>query len=114
MWWNSDTYILLLDGTCTVLLILESLAVLVSLVWMVVALIIKNNAVKPLQCLLCTLVLSFDLNVSVYWDFYDVGFQSTEPIETSQDWIVQFHCYSKYSDEKLEEHIRINDASNLL
>lgn len=114
MWWKSDTYILLLDGTCTALLIIESLVVLVSLVWMVVALIMKKGAAKPLQCLLCTLVLSFDLNLSVYWDFYDVGFESIEPIETSHDWIVQFHCYSQYSDEKLEEHIRIDEAANLL
>lgn len=114
MWWKSDTYILLLDGSCTVLLIIESLAVLVSLVWMIVALIIKKDAAKPLKCLLCTLVLSFELDVAVYWDCYDVGFESTEPIETSHDWIVQFHCYSKYSDEKLEEHLRLDAAANLL
>lgn len=114
MCWDSDAYVLWLDGACTVLLILESLVVLVSLLWMIVALIIKKDYVKPLQCLLCTLFLSFYFDVNVYWNKYYVGFKSTELIETSHDWIVQFHCYSEYSDKKLDLYQRWAIADSML
>ena len=108
-----QTLTLICDGLMTFLLAIIALSLgAIVLTWLVgicvkawceVSRNFSRSIKKILLYLLCTLILSGYFAACLYNDIYYVGFKDTHCIQDAPAWIVQFHCYCEYSQQRADQ-----------